>query len=79
MLTFSLLLTAEEYRVAAVKQPGVAAVRRDLRRLPDATPTARSVTLDVAARTDHARLGRDRFYQACALRDCPHNPLRGVP
>ena len=37
-------------------------------------PTARSVALDVAAGTDHARLGRDRFYQTCAPRDCPHDP-----
>ena len=42
-------------------------------------PTARSVALDVAAGTDHARLGRDRFYQACAPRDCSHDRLRGVP
>ena len=37
-------------------------------------PTARSVALDVAAESDHARLGRDRFYQTCAPRDCPHDP-----
>ena len=44
-----------------------------------APPTARSVALDVAAGTDHARLARDRFHQACALRDCSHDRLRGVP
>ena len=37
-------------------------------------PTARSVALDVAAESDHVRLGRDRFYQTCAPRDCPHDP-----
>ena len=31
------------------------------------------------AGTDHARLARNRFHQACALRDCSHDRLRGVP